>query len=317
MTRAHGALAAADRRDQRELVAGARAAPRRRRTRGSRPSRPAAPPRGRPARRSRPSRARPPGSSIESSIVPARSRSCAKRRTVTCMVRRCYGDGCGDSSSSRHARAGDSPGRSPTARTSCAATPPARRSATSAACGRCTAGSRSSPRRRARRRSPGVDVMEATPEFEAEHERRSLERPLRARRPARPRDGRRGRPARGRLVQRRPLPRAEPGAHAPAAARAHDRAPDPPDDDAARAAGREAGARLLPGRAEPAACTRAGARTPRARCGCRSRARTRTRRGGGGSRSRRSHAMLRAAGFEPVEQWGDPFAVHVIARPLG
>ena len=51
-------------------------------------------------------------------------------------------------------------------------------------------------------------------------------------------------------------------------------------------------------------------------CGCRSRARTRTRRGGGGSRSRRSHAMLRAAGFEPVEQWGDPFAVHVIARPV-
>ena len=27
------------------------------------------------------------------------------------------------------------------------------------------------------------------------------------------------------------------------------------------------------------------------------------------------HAMLRAASFEPVEQWGDPFAVHVIARP--
>lgn len=27
-------------------------------------------------------------------------------------------------------------------------------------------------------------------------------------------------------------------------------------------------------------------------------------------------AMLRAADFEPVEQWGDPFAVHVIARPL-
>ena len=26
-------------------------------------------------------------------------------------------------------------------------------------------------------------------------------------------------------------------------------------------------------------------------------------------------AMLRAAGFEPVEQWGDPFAVHVVARP--
>jgi hypothetical protein len=29
------------------------------------------------------------------------------------------------------------------------------------------------------------------------------------------------------------------------------------------------------------------------------------------------HAMLRAADFEPLEQWGDPFAVHVIARPLG
>jgi SAM-dependent methyltransferase len=29
------------------------------------------------------------------------------------------------------------------------------------------------------------------------------------------------------------------------------------------------------------------------------------------------HAMLRAARFEPVEQWGDPFGVHVIARPLG
>jgi hypothetical protein len=28
------------------------------------------------------------------------------------------------------------------------------------------------------------------------------------------------------------------------------------------------------------------------------------------------HAMLRAARFEPVEQWGDPFAVHVVARPL-
>ena len=28
----------------------------------------------------------PSGSSIESSLVPARSRSCAKRRTVTCMV---------------------------------------------------------------------------------------------------------------------------------------------------------------------------------------------------------------------------------------
>jgi hypothetical protein len=28
------------------------------------------------------------------------------------------------------------------------------------------------------------------------------------------------------------------------------------------------------------------------------------------------HAMLRAADFEPVEQWGDPFAVHVIARPV-
>jgi hypothetical protein len=27
------------------------------------------------------------------------------------------------------------------------------------------------------------------------------------------------------------------------------------------------------------------------------------------------HAMLRAARFEPVEQWGDPFAVHVLARP--
>jgi hypothetical protein len=27
-------------------------------------------------------------------------------------------------------------------------------------------------------------------------------------------------------------------------------------------------------------------------------------------------AMLRAADFEPVEQWGDPFAVHVIARPV-
>jgi hypothetical protein len=28
------------------------------------------------------------------------------------------------------------------------------------------------------------------------------------------------------------------------------------------------------------------------------------------------HAMLRAARFEPVEQWGDPFAVHVIAKPV-
>jgi SAM-dependent methyltransferase len=28
-------------------------------------------------------------------------------------------------------------------------------------------------------------------------------------------------------------------------------------------------------------------------------------------------AMLRAARFEPVEHWGDPFAVHVIARPAG
>ena len=28
------------------------------------------------------------------------------------------------------------------------------------------------------------------------------------------------------------------------------------------------------------------------------------------------HAMLRAARFEPVEQWGDPFAVHVIAKPM-
>ena len=27
-------------------------------------------------------------------------------------------------------------------------------------------------------------------------------------------------------------------------------------------------------------------------------------------------AMLRAARFEPVEQWGDPFAVHVLARPV-
>ena len=27
-------------------------------------------------------------------------------------------------------------------------------------------------------------------------------------------------------------------------------------------------------------------------------------------------AMLRAARFEPVGQWGDPFAVHVIARPV-
>jgi hypothetical protein len=27
-------------------------------------------------------------------------------------------------------------------------------------------------------------------------------------------------------------------------------------------------------------------------------------------------AMLRAAGFEPIEQWGDPFAVHLTARPL-
>jgi hypothetical protein len=27
-------------------------------------------------------------------------------------------------------------------------------------------------------------------------------------------------------------------------------------------------------------------------------------------------AMLRAAGFEPVEEIGDPFAVHVLARPL-
>ncbi len=66
------------------------------------------------------------------------------------------------------------------------------------------------------------------------------------------RDRRRGRSARGRLVQRRPLPRAQPGAHAAAPARADDRAPDPPDDDAAGAAGRETGARLLPGRAQPA-----------------------------------------------------------------
>lgn len=28
-------------------------------------------------------------------------------------------------------------------------------------------------------------------------------------------------------------------------------------------------------------------------------------------------AMLRAARFEPVDDWGDPFAVHVIARPRG
>jgi SAM-dependent methyltransferase len=28
-------------------------------------------------------------------------------------------------------------------------------------------------------------------------------------------------------------------------------------------------------------------------------------------------AMLRAARFEPVELWGDPFAVHVVARPQG
>jgi SAM-dependent methyltransferase len=27
-------------------------------------------------------------------------------------------------------------------------------------------------------------------------------------------------------------------------------------------------------------------------------------------------AMLRAARFEPVERWGDPFAVHVLARPI-
>ncbi len=27
-------------------------------------------------------------------------------------------------------------------------------------------------------------------------------------------------------------------------------------------------------------------------------------------------AMLRAARFEPVEEWGDPFAVHVLARPV-
>ena len=27
-------------------------------------------------------------------------------------------------------------------------------------------------------------------------------------------------------------------------------------------------------------------------------------------------AMLRAARFEPVEEWGDPFAVHVIAHPV-
>jgi len=27
-------------------------------------------------------------------------------------------------------------------------------------------------------------------------------------------------------------------------------------------------------------------------------------------------AMLRAARFEPFEQWGDPFAVHVLARPV-
>ena len=52
------------------------------------------------------------------------------------------------------------------------------------------------------------------PSSEAEHERRVVERPLRARRPARPRDGRRRRPARGRLVQRRPLPRAQSGADA-------------------------------------------------------------------------------------------------------
>ena len=28
-------------------------------------------------------------------------------------------------------------------------------------------------------------------------------------------------------------------------------------------------------------------------------------------------AMLHAADFEPVEEWGDPFAVHVIAKPRG
>ena len=28
------------------------------------------------------------------------------------------------------------------------------------------------------------------------------------------------------------------------------------------------------------------------------------------------YAMLRAARFEPVERWGDPFAVHVVARPV-
>ena len=27
-------------------------------------------------------------------------------------------------------------------------------------------------------------------------------------------------------------------------------------------------------------------------------------------------AMLRAAGFEPIEHWGDPFAVHVLAKPV-
>ena len=30
----------------------------------------------------------------------------------------------------------------------------------------------------------------------------------------------------------------------------------------------------------------------------------------------RLFAMLRAARFEPLERWGDPFSVHVLARPI-
>ena len=228
----------------------------------------------------------PSGSSIESSMVPARSRSCAKRRTVTCMVgmlRRLMWRLKLLAARARRRLAGPQPDREDVVRRHAAG-----KTFCDVGCMWKVHGRIAFVAEEAGATAvTGVDVMEATPEFQAEHERRSSKRPLRARRPARPCDRRRGRAARGGLVQRRALPRAQPGPHAPAPARAHDRAPDPPDDDAARAAGREAGARLLPGRAGPSLYARWG-EDAAGRCGCRSRARTRTRPGGGGSPIRRS-----------------------------
>ena len=173
---------------------------------------------------------------------------------------------------------------------------------------------RSSPRRPGRREVTGVDVMEATPTSSArEHERRGSAVRFVQRRPARRGDRGGDRAARGRLVQRRPLPRPEPGAHAAAAARAHERTADPPDDDPARVAGRAPGTRLLSGVPNPRLYARWGEHAARS---------LRLPEPGedpyapwwwGISRSALD-AMLRAANFEPIEHWGDPFAVHVVWR---